>query len=838
MADAEPQAKWNVHMRRITRLHAIGSVLENQPACAPRRHGTSAMIRPRLVPAALAIVACLGVFRASGLAAQLQLATVAIVLKTNQGEPLPSAEVTLNDPLGAVLQQARTDANGRAMFTGVAPGRYELRTSAGTAGPIQLPVVVTGAVPLEVTLRQPATVTDRVSVEGRITEEPSSRGTIAGETLERLPVRVRGRGVQDALATMPGWSTEDNGLLHARGVDDGFLYVIDGVPVYERLDALSGFAPDLSSVSALNVMTGYVPPEFGHKAGGVIEIRSAAAGRWTTSGDVSLGSDAARDGAFSVGGPLAASTGLRIGVTSSRSDRFLDPVHPDNLHNTGGQTNLSGQLTTALGGRDVLTTGWGVGRARFDVSNTIGQEDAGQDQRQRIGQGFLNGTWQRTWSSSLVTQASAYHRRSSARLDGSAFDTPIAPRADRTLARTGALFAATRQFSRHLAKVGVEVQRLHLDEAFAFHVTDEDAAEDAGFRDEALEFTAQDPFEFDGEASPALWSFFAQDSWQAASRITLSGGLRFDRSKLLLDRTQWSPRVGAAVRVSDTTVLRAAASRFFQPPQPENLLLSSSPEARVLSSITIDGHEGGADLEPERQWGSEAGIEQQIGRRARLDVAYWYRRIENAADPNVFAATTIIFPNAVARGRARGLEMRLEVPRDRGWSGYASWSTARVRQTGPITGGLFLEDDVEAIGPGVEFVPDHDQRFAASGGLTWEHAASGAAVSLTLRHESGTPVPQGDEDLDDLMEQPGAERVDFADGRVKPRTVVSVLASIPLIKTGRLTARGELRVLNLFDAAYAYNFGNPFSGTHFGAPRTLAVGIRITSRAPPGSSMQ
>jgi outer membrane receptor protein involved in Fe transport len=266
-------------------------------------------------------------------------------------------------------------------------------------------------------------------------------------------------------------------------------------------------------------------------------------------------------------------------------------------------------------------------------------------------------------------------------------------------------------------------------------------------------------------------------------------------------------------------------------------LLSSSPEARELSSITVGDNEGGADLEPERQWSSEAGIEQQIGRHVRLDVAYWSRRIENVADPNVFAATTIIFPNAVARGRARGFEMRLEVPRYRGWSGYASWSTARVRQTGPITGGLFLEDDVEEIGPGVEFVPDHDQRLAASGGLTWEHAGSGAAVSLTLRHESGTPVQQGDEDLDDLMAQPGAERVDFEDGRVKPRSVVSVLASVPFIKTARLTAVGELRVMNLFDAEYAYNFGNPFSGTHFGAPRALAVGVRITSRAAGRSPM-
>ena len=81
------------------------------------------------------------------------------------------------------------------------------------------------------------------------------------------------------------------------------------------------------------------------------------------------------------------------------------------------------------------------------------------------------------------------------------------------------------------------------------------------------------------------------------------------------------------------------------------------------------------------------------------------------------------------------------------------------------------------------------------------------------------------------MERPGADRVDFESGRVKPRTVVSLLASLPLVRKAKLTAVAEVRVLNLFDAEYAYNFGNPFSGTHFGAPRTVAVGVRISSRA-------
>ncbi len=37
-----------------------------------------------------------------------------------------------------------------------------------------------------------------------------------------------------------------------------------------------------------------------------------------------------------------------------------------------------------------------------------------------------------------------------------------------------------------------------------------------------------------------------------------------------------------------------------------------------------------------------------------------------------------------------------------------------------------------------------------------------------------------------------------------------------------------LEVFNLFDDSYAYNFGNPFSGTHFGAPRSVAATLRVT----------
>jgi outer membrane receptor protein involved in Fe transport len=759
--------------------------------------------------------------------AQLQLARIEGRVVDAQGQALEHVRVQLEDALGAVIRSRETDAAGQFAIADVAAGRYTLRATIPGIDPLLTPLVVDSSLPVNITLRMPLRVSGTVVVEASLAREAGSLNSVAGASIALAPVRVRQQGIQDVVATMPGWATEDNGLLHSRGVDDGFLYVIDGVPVYERLDQLFGLSPDLATVESVNVLTGYVPAEFGHKAGGVIDIRTReAAARWATAFDVEQASHASTGGSASAGGPIGELATIRMGAAGQRSGRFLDPVHPDNFHNRGQSISTFGQLSSASPSQNLLNASWGVGRMHFDVPNTDLQEMKGQDQRQRVRQAFANLSWQRAWSGRTASQVSGYVRRSDAELNGSAHDTPLFASADRSLVRAGAVASITMQRSEHLVKFGGEAQRLTLDEAFSFFVTSRRLARANGFGEAILDFDDDDPFEFAGRDVPSLFSLFVQDQWQIGSRVTLSSGLRFDRSTMLVARHQLSPRVGAAYRVSENTVARASVSRFLQPPQPENLLLSSSEEARVLSPFAEEGEEGGADVEPERQWGFEAGIERWIGRRVRVDVAAWHRTIREAADPNVFTGTTIIFPNAVAKGRASGVDLRIEMPKRRGWSAYANASAGKVVQRGPITGGLFLEDEIGELGEGEEFTPDHDQRVVLGGGITWMHERSGLTISLASRYESGTPIERGDEELDELLERPGADRVDFDRGRVKPRTLVSLIGDAPLWRSQHRSLRLRLSVLNLLDDDYAFNFGNPFSGTHFGAPRSFAISIR------------
>jgi len=181
------------------------------------------------------------------------------------------------------------------------------------------------------------------------------------------------------------------------------------------------------------------------------------------------------------------------------------------------------------------------------------------------------------------------------------------------------------------------------------------------------------------------------------------------------------------------------------------------------------------------------------------------------------------------------VDVRLELPRRRGLSGYLSYTNARVVQYGPVTGGLFLEDEVIEIADGTEFTPDHDQRHVGAFGVSYDDLPTGFWTSFSGRYESGTPLEVDEGELDTLMQRPGAELVNFETGRVRPRLVFDLMMGTRLFRSNGNEITVRAGVLNLTGEEFAYNFGNPFSGTHFGPGRTFQIGVqvRLGRRAQP-----
>ncbi len=408
---------------------------------------------------------------------------------------------------------------------------------------------------------------------------------------------------------------------------------------------------------------------------------------------------------------------------------------------------------------------------------------------------------------------------------------PLFAEQDRQHSRHGLIASISQSRNAHNVKAGIEFQRVAPREYFKFYVTDEEAAEHREISEKVIAFDDDDPFIFQDRTVRNQYSAYLQDSFSPTKNLSLQLGLRYDHSRLLVSDQQFSPRLGAVYFLPKTkTAIRASFNRLYQPPQIDNLLLAASEQARQLSPFADATHIGGAEILPEKMSAYEVGFAQDVAGLFKLDAAYWWRDFRNVGDPNVFFNTTIIFPNSVNKGFSRGVDVRLDVPERKGFSGYLSYTNMRILQTGPINGGLFLTDEFIEIGAGTKFIPDQDQRNTGSFGIIYQQQKSGLVFGFSGRHESGVPLEVEADRLEELKSARGSELVNFDRGRVKPRTLFNFTTGITMFRQERVNAALQFDVQNIFNRTFAYNFGNPFEGTHFGAPRRWSGSLRFSFR--------
>ena len=760
--------------------------------------------------------------------AQIRAGAIRGVVEDPAGARIAGQLVEVADPSTGQRWRASTDTDG-AFAVGPLPyGRYRL-TVLPAAGfrAVDVDAVVESNLPTVVDVHLAlAAFDDAQVVRADLEAVPlttRSEHRVNG-AMAVLPAQ-RATSLASLIGGAPGVARGHNALVHVRGVEDGLLYVVDGVPVTERYDLLHASAFDVESVDAITVITGNLPAEFGGRSGAVVSIdRSSGrpASGYARIGGGSLSSVDASAG----GGVRLGSLHLSASAAASSSDRFLDPVDEGNFNNHGERYVGGGHGLWRTSPSSRITFGAFGARTRLDVPNDAEQEQAGQRQVQALDDQNFSVAWQQTPSTRIVTDVAAYHRRYDSQLTGSAWDVPIAARSDRTHTRTGALGSVTAQYGRHLIKSGGEASRIAPDEHFTFAITDAEMARERDVSEPALAFDVDNPFVFAGRRIGSYTAAFVQDEIALGPNVRLDAGLRFDRTTLPQPATQWSPRLGAAVSFprSGSTV-RASFNRLFMPPHIEHLLLANSEEARQLSPFADDTHTGGADVRPERVTAFEVGLAQPLGRRVALDVAYWDRRFEDVSDPNVFFNTTIVFPNSVASGRARGVDVSVTLREQHGVSGFVNYTHSRVENVGPITGGLFLTDEFIEIGPGTVFEPDHDQPHIASAGVR-VRPSTRWWVSVEARHGGGGPLEVEEDDIDEVVAGPGGDLIDVEHGRMKPWTLVDLAASADLARGrgGQLALRVDVQ--NALGSRFAYTVGNPFEGTRFGHPRLVRLGLQ------------
>jgi hypothetical protein len=519
-----------------------------------------------------------------------------------------------------------------------------------------------------------------------------------------------------------------------------------------------------------------------------------------------------------------------------RTDRFLDQISIDNLHNRGSFARGFGRLDLAVSGRDTVRIQAMGGQSRFELANLRSQQAAGQDQRQQLTDASVWTSHLRTLSSVATLESMIGFRTTVARLLPSAGDTPVTAWQHRRLSTLTASTRFSRAIGGHTLRAGVDGQWFPVEEHFTMGITDPafNAPGSPSFNDALRPYDLSrggGTFTFDDRRTGRLLSGFVQGTVRTAA-VTLSAGLRYDDYRLLVRGRYVQPRLGLTYRLPRTgAILRASYNRNYQTPPNENLLLSSSEAASRLAPASVREALGGTyqPIRAERQHVYEVGIQRGLGALASLDVSFYRKDSIDQQDNNNFFNTGIIFPTTLQAIRVTGAEARLALPQRRGLSGSVSMTTGKAISTPPFTGGLFLgQDAVDLLSAG-PFAIDHDQRLSVHGTAQWMLRA-GLWTAASVRYDSGLvsnpsnpATVAADPDFADLLPY-----VDLTATvpRVHPRTIVDVSVGRDIMRGGRRLWSVQTQVTNVTNRTALYNFQSVFVGTRLVQPRSFAVRIR------------
>ncbi|HET8548354.1 MAG TPA: TonB-dependent receptor, partial [Bryobacteraceae bacterium] len=762
------------------------------------------------------------------------------------GAPVANATVLVSNALTGFSRELKTEADGRWIVTNLPFNTYVVLVSAPGFAAAVNEVPLRSNIPRTLAVKlAPAPQTAKVEVTAFETSsliEPEATGTrteLNARAIEHMPLPPNSRGVESVLLSLPGFAANANGAIHPRGAHNQMSYVIDGMPITDQLTGSFANAVDPSIVQTIELYTGNVPAEYGNKISGVASIttKSGMGGNRPFSGNTQVNADT-----FDTLGQvtqLAGGTerfGYFASINTLKSNRYLDQVSTDNLHNGGNSQRAFSRFDWQLGGTDQLRLNLLAGRSGFELANLRSQNAAGQDQRQLLRDFAASIGWLHTLDPLTTVDTTLSYRTAIAQLSGSPGDTPVTAAQARHLTTVTLAMRGNRHQGAHTIRAGADWQHFPVSENFSFGITHPEfnapssdnyiptlAAHDVS-RGGAL-------FHYSGRRSGKLYSAFAQDNVKLG-RLMLSLGLRYDAYRFLATAYQLQPRIGAAFHIRETgTVLRASYNRTFQTPPNENLLLSSSQEAAVLVSPLVREALGAGVviIRPERQNVYEVGLQQALGRKLSLNASFYHKDSRDLQDNDNFFNTGIIFPTSLSRSRTNGAEARVMLLPVRRLSGSVSLTHYHTVVTPPFTGGLFLGStalDLLTAGP---FIIDHDQKLGVHTILEYK-LRKNIWLSGAVRYDSGlvsnpsdAAEVAADADYFDLLPY-----VNLASDppRVRPRTIADLAIGYERMRADRRLWDAVFQVSNLAGSTALYNFQSIFVGTRLVQPRTFAVKLR------------
>jgi len=765
--------------------------------------------------------------------------------------PMAGVVVTLRNDVTGFKQQTVTGTDGTFSFFNVPYNPYVVRVEVQGFAPVATDVDVRSSIPMEVPVKLAvAQLSESISVTASApaaqleTDTSETHIDIDKSYIAKAPAAVASRAMEQIITSTPGFAKDENGRFHFQGAHSQSEYVVDGQTISDQTGVTFSNSIDPGIAQGIEIIYGNVPAEFGEKVGAVINLTTKSGlglGSAKTEAYVGASKFSTAEAGVSVGGG-SQTFGYFGSVNGSKSDRFLDPVNFDNLHNHGntvrGFLRLDNQSSDARSSFRFTTL---LGSTRRDVPNRYDQQASGQNERVRSNDENVNFGWQSILTQTSVLELNAFGRFSKFRLNPSDGDTPVTAKSDRTLNNYGIAPSFSWTNRNNEVKAGVNLKRYPIREHFELGLTDpglnDPASPDFNPNLAPYDLTRRGHlFVFDSRRTGSYYAGYIQDNVKFGN-LTANLGVRYDSNNLPVKDTAVEPRVGIAYYIPvSKTVFRASYNRVLYTPEFENILLSSSSEADALVPPVVKASRelGGGELlaHSERQNAYDFGIQQGIGSKLRLDADVWKRKSKFAGDQDQFENTGIVFPLAFTSGDLKGWNVRLDLARTAGLRGFLSLGHTKAVYVPPLTGGLFLDQGALDTITGGPFLIDHDQKLQAQGALIYDIGNSGFWAGTNVRYDSGLVTHADPADLvndpNDFFASPFVvvhSNTDLDPNRIKPRTIVDFSVGADLQRY-HVPLSIQVDLLNASNKKGLYNIESVFGGTHVIPPRMVAVRVR------------
>jgi hypothetical protein len=638
---------------------------------------------------------------------------------------------------------------------------------------------------------------------------------LGSDTIDNRQTSLPGRSIIDLVNSQPGWLFEGNAVLHPRGSEYNTQFVIDGIPLTDNRSPSFGPEIEADDVQSLSIYTAGFPAEYGRKLGGVVDIQTARDTRPGFHGDfVASGGSFTTANGYLLGQYSWDRNTLTASVDGATTERYLNPPVVQNFTNTGTTGSFSLRYERDLSDDDRVTMSVTHELSRFEVPNELVQQLAGQRQDRAIFETMGIISYQHIFSPNVVGELRLMSRDDSDSLSSNPLSTPIIAFQNRGFRETYLKGSLTIHKGVNEWKAGFEGDANHLYESFSDVITD---------------FTQFDPgtpasFQFLGRHWDLEQSAYVQDQINLG-KWTINAGVRWDHYQLIARKEALSPRIGVA-RYSKSVdlVLHASYDRVFQTPAFENILVSSSPQVESLNPNFLR-----LPVPPSLGNYFEVGMTKGFFQKVRLDVNVFDRQVNNYSDDDQLLNTAVSFPIAFAKARLYGTEAKLDLPHWGRLSGYASYSYIVGSAYFPVTGGLFLGQDVAGTLSGVgRFWDSQDQRNTVRARFRYD-LTKRVWAAIAGEYGSGLPVAFDGTYADAVAEygQAVVNRVNLAHGRVRPSLSIDASVGADLVKTEKLKMSVQADVQDLNDRLNVIDFAGLFSGNAIAPSRSYAVRLKM-----------